>query len=404
MAKTKKRSRGEIFRNFIVMLLIIGCAYTFLVYTDVPIVSKWRTIYIETAMGTFTHKWLATAFIPKVVIEKTMGYALETDREQESLSTDSYWHISKPDTDTSFFLDEIKDGKSFSKSNPDFKKAYPEIDMATLDEYMKNHEEDAYVDGCLWIDEADTGDADTGIRTTAGDRVLAIDTKNGILIIMRKASDYVARMAIVKDPSRVGVAVSPSYGRSGAKVADICKDTDAILGINASGFDDPGGKGSGAYPYGLCIADGKKYTSAAGSSYRMIGFDHSDTLLIGSFSDTSIFRDAVEFKPILVLDGQRVVEGSAGWGVQPRSAIGQTDGGEVLLLIVDGRAPGYSIGATMQEIAELMLDYNVYQAINLDGGSSSIMYYNGRIITKPSAGDKKNGRLLPNGFIVRPSN
>jgi exopolysaccharide biosynthesis protein len=136
----------------------------------------------------------------------------------------------------------------------------------------------------------------------------------------------------------------------------------------------------------------------------MIGFDHSDTLLIGSFSDTSIFRDAVEFKPILVLDGQRVVEGSAGWGVQPRSAIGQTDGGEVLLLIVDGRAPGYSIGATMQEIAELMLDYNVYQAINLDGGSSSIMYYNGRIITKPSAGDKKNGRLLPNGFIVRPSN
>ena len=79
------------------------------------------------------------------------------------------------------------------------------------------------------------------------------------------------------------------------------------------------------------------------------------------------------------------------------------NGGEVLLLIVDGRAPGYSIGATMQEIAELMLDYNVYQAINLDGGSSSIMYYNGRIITKPSAGDKKNGRLLPNGFIVRPS-
>ena len=109
----------------------------------------------------------------------------------------------------------------------------------------------------------------------------------------------------------------------------------------------------------------------------------------------------MEFKPILVLDGKRAVEGSAGWGVQPRSAIGQTANGEVLLLIVDGRSPGYSIGATMEEIAELMLEYNVYQAINLDGGSSSVMYYNGRIITKPSAGDKANGRLLPDAFVVK---
>ncbi|MBQ3380058.1 MAG: phosphodiester glycosidase family protein [Clostridia bacterium] len=403
MAKRKKRSPGQVFKNLVLILLVLSCTYTFLVYTDVPFISKWRTIYIETAMTTFTHKWLATAFIPKVIIEETMGYALENDLEQESLSTDSYWHISKPHTDTAFIKNDKKDDQSFSKNNPDFKKAYPEIDIQTLDEYMSEHKDDSYVDDYLWIDAADTNDADTGIRTTSGDRVLVLDTKNGIVIVMRKTGDFVARMAIIKDPSRVSLAVSPNYGRSGANIADICKKSDAVLGINASGFDDPGGKGVGAYPYGLCISGKTKYTSSVGGTYKMTGFTESDTLMIGSYNDTSIFRDAVEFKPILVLDGQRVVEGSAGWGVQPRSAIGQTKNGEVLLLIVDGRAPGYSIGATMQEIAEFMLEYNAYQAINLDGGSSSIMYYNGRIITKPSAGDKKNGRLLPDAFIVSPA-
>lgn len=47
-----------------------------------------------------------------------------------------------------------------------------------------------------------------------------------------------------------------------------------------------------------------------------------------------------------------------------------------------------------------MLRYDAVQACNLDGGSSSIMYYNGRKITKPSAGDKENGRTLPNAFLV----
>ncbi|MBR2742956.1 MAG: phosphodiester glycosidase family protein [Clostridia bacterium] len=402
MAKKRERQRRHVFRNTIITLLILGCVYSFLVYTDMPFIAKWRTIYIETAMTTFTHKWLATAFIPKQVIAETMGYAAEVESKQESMSTNSYWHISKEDLETVFTLSGKKDdGKKFSKKNPDFAKVYPEIDIDTLDAYMSEHEDEAYVDGCLWIDAADTADEDTGIRTTAGDRVLAIDTKNGIVIIMRRTSDFVARMAIIKNPDRVSVAASPNYGRSGAKIADICKSSDAVLGINASGFDDPDGKGNGAVSYGLLISDGTKRTQAAGGTYKMTGFDYSDTLLIGSYSDTSVFRDAVEFKPILVLDGKRAVEGSAGWGVQPRSAIGQTANGEVLLLIVDGRSPGYSIGATMEEIAELMLEYNVYQAINLDGGSSSVMYYNGRIITKPSAGDKANGRLLPDAFVVK---
>ena len=135
---------------------------------------------------------------------------------------------------------------------------------------------------------------------------------------------------------------------------------------------------------------------------KAIGFDRKNQLNIENYQKDNDFRDAVEFKPVLVLDGEKVISGSAGWGMQPRSAIGQTADGQVLLLIVDGRQPGYSIGCTMGDLADIMERYGAQQACNLDGGSSSIMYYNGRKITKPSAADKTNGRLLPNAFVVSP--
>ncbi|MEG2857722.1 MAG: phosphodiester glycosidase family protein, partial [Clostridia bacterium] len=74
--------------------------------------------------------------------------------------------------------------------------------------------------------------------------------------------------------------------------------------------------------------------------------------------------------------------------------------GEVLMLIVDGRAPGYSIGCTLGDCADIMERYGAVQACNLDGGSSSIMYYNGREISRPSAANKVKGRAIPNGFMV----
>ena len=72
----------------------------------------------------------------------------------------------------------------------------------------------------------------------------------------------------------------------------------------------------------------------------------------------------------------------------------------MLMMVIDGRQAGYSIGCTMGVMADIMMEYGAYQACNLDGGSSSIMYYNGRKITKPSAANKENGRRLPDAFIV----
>ena len=204
-----------------------------------------------------------------------------------------------------------------------------------------------------------------------------------------------------KDPAQVGLGLSWNFGESGTVIAQIAEANDAVLAINASGFYDPEGQGNGGTPHGLVVKDGQHlwdWVDEAGD--KVIGFDWNDQLNSRNYSSESAVRDAVQLNPVLVLNGQSLISGSSGWGMQPRSAIGQTGDGQVLLLVVDGRQPGYSIGCTMGDLAEIMVRYGAQQASNLDGGSSSIMYYNGRKITRPSGGDKVNGRLLPNAFIV----
>ena len=77
----------------------------------------------------------------------------------------------------------------------------------------------------------------------------------------------------------------------------------------------------------------------------------------------------------------------------PRTAAGVTrDGRTLLLLVVDGRQAGWSIGATLPELAQTMLDAGAWNAVNLDGGGSSVMWHRepgataGRVLNRPSDG------------------
>lgn len=389
--KKKNSSRHKTIKKVSIFVLTLMIFYCVVVFSSIPFITKWRTIYIETAMSTMTHHWLATAFIPKSVIDKVMLDDKELESQQNGLS--SNWSISsirKKD----LYLPWEKEKSKFSR-------IYGEIDQLSFNAYIVEHPDEIINNNkFLVIDKAGLKDNGTTIKTIYGDQVLAIDTENGISIIKIKGDGYVGRLAIVKDPSRVGIGLSENFDEKGAVIADIAEYNDAILAINASGFYDPSGKGNGGNAYGLVISDGKILKEAIGSTYKTIGFDKSNKLNIGNYKSLSPFRDAVEFKPALVINGEILVNGSAGWGIQPRSAIGQTKNGEVLLLIVDGRAPGYSIGCTVGEAAQIMKRYGAYQACNLDGGSSSLMYYNGREISKPSAANKTTGRSVPNGFVV----
>ncbi|MGI6029288.1 MAG: phosphodiester glycosidase family protein [Candidatus Heteroscillospira sp.] len=390
----RRHHRRRIGIKISIIALLLAGLYCFAVFSQVPFVKKWRDIYIETAMGTMTHQWLATAFIPDSVIDEVMDTRSDIENKQESIETN--WTVEAPHEHT--------EKTDWTQLKEKFFALYPEIDRDSFNRYFDSHAEECLTeDGYLLIDKAGLDDESTGIKSIHGDEVLAIDTVNGITILKVAGDEYVGRLAIIKDPAQVGMGLSWNFGQSGTIISQIAQGSGAVLAINASGFYDPEGQGNGGTPHGLVIKDGQQlwdWVDQPGE--RVIGFDTDNQLNLGSYAYSSSYRDAVQFSPVLILDGEKLISGSSGWGMQPRSAIGQTKDGQVLMLVVDGRQPGYSVGCTMGDLADILSRYGAQQACNLDGGSSSIMYYNGRRISRPSGGDKENGRLLPNAWIVKP--
>ncbi len=69
-------------------------------------------------------------------------------------------------------------------------------------------------------------------------------------------------------------------------------------------------------------------------------------------------------------------------GRNPRTAIGYTSDNHLIMLTADGRE-GASIGLTLMELANLMKEFGCVNAMNLDGGGSTVMYVNGQVVNKP---------------------
>ncbi|MGO1316099.1 MAG: phosphodiester glycosidase family protein, partial [Cellulomonadaceae bacterium] len=76
-------------------------------------------------------------------------------------------------------------------------------------------------------------------------------------------------------------------------------------------------------------------------------------------------------------------------GSHPRTAIGVIDDNHLVLVVVDGRDDGYSRGATMTELAEIMVSLGATTAYNLDGGGSSELWFNGEVVNQPSNGGER---------------
>ena len=109
-------------------------------------------------------------------------------------------------------------------------------------------------------------------------------------------------------------------------------------------------------------------------------------------------RDAIEFGPFLIVNGKSAsITGNGGYGIHPRSAIGQRQDGIVLFLVIDGE--NYIDGASLQEVVDVLMKYGAYNAANLDGGHSSSLSINGKLYNNPpSIAKKQGGRYVVTGF------
>ena len=109
-------------------------------------------------------------------------------------------------------------------------------------------------------------------------------------------------------------------------------------------------------------------------------------------------RDATEFNPALIVDGE-VLRSDYWTDENPRACIGQSGRGEMLLLVIEGRMPEEDIlGTSVNECSAILLRHGAQQAMNVDGGASAILWYDGQYVTRCS-NHTLTGRPLPNAFV-----
>ena len=238
------------------------------------------------------------------------------------------------------------------------------------------------------------------------------DADSGVELIAITRGTAKGKLLIVRDPSRVILGVSSEeFDASvpGLQLTELVEKYGGVAGTNAGGFNDENGRGNGGVPQGLVISGGALLSAGyEGEFYNIVGFDADHILHVGTMTADEALEqnitDAVSFRThdglasALIINGE-VQSRNLGGGVNPRTAIGQCSDGSVLLLVLDGRSIN-TLGATMQDVADIMLEYGAVNAGNLDGGSSSVMVYGGEIIN--NCASVTGPRNIPTAFIVLP--
>ena len=248
---------------------------------------------------------------------------------------------------------------------------------------------------------------------------------DGIELVEISGRSFFAKLLIINDPSRVKLSTIYPWSdfnksKYGETLEQLVQRGDYAAGINGGEYYSEGNWGG--IPKGLVVCDGVIQYNAPQAGDVMVGFTQNNILMIADIGNMSAeqaeqfvadnqIRDAVSFKDIddgdnnhftkLIINGtSREISGS-GSGANPRTVIGQRADGAVLMLVTDGRGAAGHLGATAQDLISIMQEYGAVNAANLDGGSSSAMYYNGTYeMTSVTLYYSTSSWRLPTAFVV----
>ncbi len=343
MSKKKKKNNLSTKKKILIVIssfiLTIIVVFIFLLYGPYKGFRNWL---ITTAMTTMNHQYLATIFYNNDTIEKVL-------KENKIIEADNNTDLLEINTD------------NLSKT-------------MYKDKYDKE--------------------------------IIEHDSNKNYKLIDIKGKGYSGYLVAIYDASKIKVVSTKYLGSSGEYLIDMAKRNNAIVAINGGGFIDDTTLNSGGRPDGILIQDGKILNSGHYSKGGgLIGFTKDNKLYLGRISAEEAInkgiRDAVEFGPFLIINGEASkVVGNGGYGLHPRTAIGQRKDGIVLFLVIDGRRIN-CIGADMNDLIEIMKRYGAYNAANLDGGNSSALIINNKLINHPINWDEREEtRPIADGFIV----
>ena len=248
--------------------------------------------------------------------------------------------------------------------------------------------------------------------------------ENGVRVVKFSGASFLATMMIIKDPSQVCVGTTYPWKEKGQTLDKIVDAAGAIGGINGGLYESSGNKGG--HPYGVVVQNGE-ITYNSPQSHKglyMIAMNNDNLLIIKDLKGMNAedvkkyvkeegIRDCVCFQEEssdknnhfvpLVINGEGRELNGTGSGANPRTAIGQRADGAILFLVTDGRGSAGHLGATASDLIAIMLEYGAVNAANLDGGSSSSMYYNGKYeMTSTTFYYQNDSWNLPTAYVVKP--
>lgn len=328
---------------FIVLDFLIACCF-FLVYGPIEYI---KNTIISTAMVTKTHQYIAYVFYSKNTVNKV-------------LQADSYIP----------FDEDVN------------------LDSIIIDTSAKTTYDNEYDEAILTRDEGN----------------------DNYKLLNIEVGGYKAYLVAIYDPSKVKLATSPAFNnnkKGSERVKDTCKRLGGLVCINGGAFKDPDGWGSDI-PQGYLIKDGEVIWSDNDKAAMLIGFTNENKLLLvkatGEEAIKMGMRDALEFGPFLIVNGEQIKfnDAAGGYNRAARVAIGQRKDGVVLFLVTEGV---HANGPKLKDLAETLALYGAYNAANLDGGSSTQLVINNELVNKPlnvSGKPIENGRKVVSGFILMP--
>lgn len=234
---------------------------------------------------------------------------------------------------------------------------------------------------------------------------------------------FSGKLIKVRDPSRISLATIYPWRETGVTLEELAQQNNAVAAINGGIYNST--NNTGGQPYGVIVSNGEIQYNKPNEwpGLVLVGFDDKNILQIidvdgmtpaqleAMVAEKGI-RDAVTFQEEssdannhfvqLIINGQPRGMNGMGSGLNPRTAIGQCADGSVLLLVTDGRGKNGHLGASAADLIAVMTQYGAVNAANLDGGSSSCMYYEGEyLMTSVTFYYSNSSWKLPAGFIVQ---
>ena len=224
------------------------------------------------------------------------------------------------------------------------------------------------------------------------------DERRAIAITTMEVDKSVVYVADVQLRSAEGFHTARPEKGTG-RLSDMVKDTDAVLAVNADNYRSHNG--------GVIIRDGECIRRSKSTRHLLaVCRDGSLEAVVDRKTEKAAdlarrltaqgVRQTFEFGPLLVEQGEPVtfpktfrLISTSPHRREPRTAIGMISPMHYVIVVVDGRRPGYSEGVSLQTLQQIFVDLGVQMAFNLDGGGSTELWFQGEIINRPSGGGER---------------